>query len=435
MSGSAGWAIGVSLNLIGSIVLNVGTNFMKFGFIIRKQLELRQESSDAAAPLVGNKARTPRIWYVGVVLMVVGGVTVFGSLGFAPQSLLAPLGSIQFVSNVFLGRFLLKERVTSRTIFATCLLMLGSALSVVFGDHEHQEYTLRDLKALYTVGYVVFLIVLLSIAATLHYTFKRYHEYAVKGGPIPPPYHKYVYPLSYCNTSAIIGTQGAIFAKAASHIVSESARGNNQLQYPLSWVFIIGAICGSIFWLVRMNSALKMFDGLFIIPALQVCWIFWMILVGGTYYQEFESLQAWQICGFIISIGIIFTGVYLLVPSDSEEEMRRHSFHDPKLDERQLDTLEKAMGGGDMLQEVEMSSNIHTLREKTESVQNLENLDKERMDAITRYTNIVFNEVRIRASRSFDESPTKIQPSPEKERRDERKDPGSDTDTQPASLA
>ncbi|CAN0282010.1 unnamed protein product, partial [Ectocarpus sp. 4 AP-2014] len=43
----------------------------------------------------------------------------------------------------------------------------------------------------------------------------------------------------------------------------------------------------TIFWLVRMNRALAMFHGLFIIPALQqVFWTFFSVIDGGFYFEE-----------------------------------------------------------------------------------------------------------------------------------------------------
>lgn len=387
---NASWLIGVTMNLLGSIILNVGTNFMKFGFIIKKQLEASEPGPGAdTVGLLDKKVPTPRVWYIGVALMVLGGITVFASLGFAPQSLLAPLGSIQFVSNVFLGRFLLKERVTMRVVVATALLMLGSALSVAFGDHEHQEYNLDKLKHLYTPGYLAYLACLAVLCGALHVTYLKYHERALQGGHMLLPHHKYVYPLSYCNVSAIIGTQGAIFAKAASHIIADTAGGDNQLKFPMSWFFVAGAVGGSIFWLTRMNSALRKFDGLFIIPALQVCWISWILVSAGTYFREFNALAAWQIIGFAASIAIIFAGVFLLVPQDEDEELRRHSFSDPKLDQGKLDALRGVMGGHEMLTEMDLTANIHRLRQKTASLQELTAVDKQRMDAIQRYTNMV----------------------------------------------
>lgn len=52
-----------------------------------------------------------RSWQLGVLLFGVGNVANFVSFGFAAQSLLAALGSIQFVSNVVFGWLVLHEQV------------------------------------------------------------------------------------------------------------------------------------------------------------------------------------------------------------------------------------------------------------------------------------------------------------------------------------
>ena len=57
------------------------------------------------------------------------------SFGFAAQSLLAALGSVQFVSNVVFARFVLGERVTWRVLGATALIVVGCVLLVSFGSH------------------------------------------------------------------------------------------------------------------------------------------------------------------------------------------------------------------------------------------------------------------------------------------------------------
>lgn len=48
--------------------------------------------------------RVRACWCCGAVLLVVGSLVNFASFGFAPQSLLASLGSVQFVSNVVFGK-------------------------------------------------------------------------------------------------------------------------------------------------------------------------------------------------------------------------------------------------------------------------------------------------------------------------------------------
>lgn len=48
--------------------------------------------------------KTKALWYLGAFLLVAGSLVNFASFGFAPQSLLASLGSVQFISNVIFGK-------------------------------------------------------------------------------------------------------------------------------------------------------------------------------------------------------------------------------------------------------------------------------------------------------------------------------------------
>lgn len=52
----------------------------------------------------GSEWKTKALWYLGAMLLVIGSLVNFVSFAFAPQSLLASLGSVQFVSNVIFGK-------------------------------------------------------------------------------------------------------------------------------------------------------------------------------------------------------------------------------------------------------------------------------------------------------------------------------------------
>lgn len=53
------------------------------------------------------------LWYTGAILLVVGSLVNFASFGFAPQSLLASLGSVQFVSNIVFGKVRRESTIAS----------------------------------------------------------------------------------------------------------------------------------------------------------------------------------------------------------------------------------------------------------------------------------------------------------------------------------
>ncbi|KAG5624615.1 hypothetical protein H5410_009833, partial [Solanum commersonii] len=51
-------------------------------------------------------------------------------------SLLAALGSIQFVSNIAFAYFVLNKTVTINVLVATAFIVLGNIFLVAFGNHQ-----------------------------------------------------------------------------------------------------------------------------------------------------------------------------------------------------------------------------------------------------------------------------------------------------------
>ena len=78
----------------------------------------------------------------------------FASFGFAPQMLLASLESVQFVTNVFFGRFFMGRTITYTMYFGTLLTVLGTVLTVEFStDRSAPKDTVNDLVNLWYVGW------------------------------------------------------------------------------------------------------------------------------------------------------------------------------------------------------------------------------------------------------------------------------------------
>ena len=79
-------------------------------------------------------------------------------------------------------------------------------------------------------------------------------------------------------------------------------------------------LASTAFWLTQMNKGLSKFDGLFIIPVLQVFWTFYSIVSGGIYFEEFDAFSPEQMLGFCSGVSVVFVGVYLLAPGGGGEE-------------------------------------------------------------------------------------------------------------------
>ena len=125
------WYFGVFMAVLACFISNLGVNLQKkahIGLLGKSEKERKNYNKQA-------------VWKVGLVLIALGSFADFVALGFAPQSLVAPLGSFTLVSNVFLAPLLLKEKVFARSIIATAIIVVGSTLAVAFASH-----TVRDVR-------------------------------------------------------------------------------------------------------------------------------------------------------------------------------------------------------------------------------------------------------------------------------------------------
>jgi hypothetical protein len=86
-----------------------------------------------------------------------------------------------------------------------------------------------------------------------------------------------------------------------------------------TWLLLVA------YWLTRLDAGLALFPPCFIIPVMQVFFVFFAIICGGIYFQEFVHFKLSQYIGFIAGVLMILGGVYGLAPLD----MRLHVPGDP----------------------------------------------------------------------------------------------------------
>ena len=286
-------------------------------------------------------------WYLGFTLFFIGNVSNFISMGFTAQSLLAGLGSIQFITNVLCSSLILKHPVTTRVLYATFAIVVGNVLIVAFASHHSEQLTVDQLWLLYTdnTPYQVYcaVLVVLILALYVYYKVRVHSAHSHSCKPRRPCTHTRLLccvlcqemkkrlraqreharpgtlaykllPFSYAAISAIIGTQSVLLAKSSSELVRTTLGGNNQFYSPFTYFILTAWITSMVFWLYRMNAALRKFDGVFIIPVLQVVWTLFSIIGGGVYFKEFSRFDHKDTALFTLGVLIVIFGVYLLAP-------------------------------------------------------------------------------------------------------------------------
>eukprot|EP00906_Rhabdomonas_costata_P009845 RCo013880 len=131
MMGVPLWSLGVLLNVAGSLAINLSANLLKFSHRLQKKRRRRRRRLNL--PLVEPEPLSPEalLWGSSVTLFAAGNLLSFASFAYAAQSLLAALGSVQFLSNVVFAAVLLQEHPTAATLGGTLVVTVGNALAVV----------------------------------------------------------------------------------------------------------------------------------------------------------------------------------------------------------------------------------------------------------------------------------------------------------------
>jgi hypothetical protein len=150
------WVVGVSMTLAGSVSITFGTQLQKLAFNWQEQAWLEAvataEAAAVAAGTSGGHEPAPRkpwfklpMWWLGYVFLAIGAISDFAAVGFAAQSLLAPLAASSLIINIVQAPCMLGEVPTAFDMLATLVICAGCTVSVSFADHTTRTYSLEDM--------------------------------------------------------------------------------------------------------------------------------------------------------------------------------------------------------------------------------------------------------------------------------------------------
>lgn len=317
------WVLGVILIILGSLGNNLGNNLVSLGHAETNDQKRKASCADdtelakSTEPSREEVKKSCMSWrLLGTLIFVFGNLFTFASFGFGAQSLLASLESIQFVSNLVFAKYVHNETVTVRMMLATVSIVVGNVLVVIFAEHSAVLYHSTGMIHLYVVNsaYHGYLVCAFVLWAVTNYVYLTYHHSRVKLGKMLWK-HNFLEPFCFAMSSAIVGTQAVLNSKCMSMLIQVSARGEkNEFESWYIWFILVTWIMMVAYWLHRLDKGLELFPPLFIIPVMQVFFVFFAILCGGIYFEEFTHFTASQFIGFIFGVSMILGGVYGLAP-------------------------------------------------------------------------------------------------------------------------
>ncbi|KAK3011346.1 hypothetical protein RJ639_012797 [Escallonia herrerae] len=302
------WVIGAFINLFGSIAINFGTNLLKLGHDEDKVLLIARFSKHCVQVLTkwerdvmsalgcGNK-RT-----AGLLFFALGNCLNFLSFGYAAQSLLAALGSVQFVVMV-----------------ATAFIVLGNIFLVAFGNHQSPVYTPEQLAEKYSnITFLLYCLILVLVVTLHQYLYRRGELLLTVPGHDLKSYWHMLLPFSYAVVSGAVGSYSVLFAKSLSNLLRLSMSSGYKLHSWFMYSMLLLFLSTAGFWMARLNEGLSLFDAILIVPMFQIAWTFFSICTGFVYFQEFQVFDALRTTMFILGMISVFVGISLLASDESK---------------------------------------------------------------------------------------------------------------------
>ena len=273
------------------------------------------------------------MWTGGFAMFTLGTAMSFGAFKFAAQSLLSGLGSVQFLSQVFFSRFILHEKIEQYAYVGVALIISGCIFIVVFGAHGTKNYRPEELAALYGRSeYVCYLLGagFLACVVSLAYSAMKQRIMRDRGQgrfdiAKSTIRERQVLAVFFSIKSALFGTQAVVLAKSLSMLLIQALHPNPAYSNPLfsyqTYFILLGFIGAATFWVTRLNHGLRLFEAVYLIPMMQICWILFSTIAGGIYYEEFIGFGRKEYGAYAVGFICVLVGVALLCPRNDSKSV------------------------------------------------------------------------------------------------------------------
>ncbi|XP_036987001.2 NIPA-like protein 2 isoform X2 [Artibeus jamaicensis] len=286
---------GVFLAILGNLVISISLNIQKYSYLRLAQQEHPRPFFKSA------------LWWCGVALTAVGETGNFAAYGFAPVTLIAPLGCMSVTGSAFISAVFLKENLRASDLLGMTLAFAGSYLLVNFAPNRTQTISARMIQC-YFVGwqFLIYVILEILIFCILLYFHKR------KG-------MKHIVIL--LSLVALLASLTVISVKAVSGMITFSVTDKMQLTYPIFYVMFIIMIASCVFQVKFLNHATRLYNTATVVPVNHVFFTTSAIIAGIIFYKEFLGAAFLTIFIYILGCLLSFLGVFLVTRNREKEHL------------------------------------------------------------------------------------------------------------------
>lgn len=235
-------------------------------------------------------------WWIGITLMAIGEMGNFLAYGFAPASIVAPLGVVALVSNCVIAPIVLHERFRTRDFLGVVIAAAGAVVVVLsakqqnarLGPHELQALILRWEFALYSA-------ITVSVIAVGIWASSKYGKRTV---------------VIDLGLVGLFGGYTALSTKGIASLLSSTTW--HVFTFPITYILAVVLVVTAVMQIRYVNRALQRFSSVQIIPGQYVCFTISVVVGSAVLYRDFETTTASEVGMFVAGCFLTFGGVYLL---------------------------------------------------------------------------------------------------------------------------
>jgi len=235
-------------------------------------------------------------WWLGIVMMTVGETGNFLAYGFAPASIVSPLGVVALISNCLIAPLMLKERFRQRDFWGV-VIAIGGAVTVVLSANT-QEKKLRpdalwgDIKRWEFLVYVAITTVFIVV---LMFASPKYGQRTI---------------LVDLGLVGLFGGYTVLSTKGVASLLSASLY--RAFTYPIMYFLVLILVGSAVMQIRYLNRGLQNFDSTQVIPVQFVLFTLSVIIGSAVLYRDFERTDVDHALKFILGCTLTFGGVYLI---------------------------------------------------------------------------------------------------------------------------
>ncbi|KAJ4341550.1 hypothetical protein N0V95_007168 [Ascochyta clinopodiicola] len=263
-------------------------------------------------------------WWLGIILMTIGEAGNFLAYGFAPASIVSPLGVVALISNCIIAPFMLKERFRWRDAVGVVVAVGGAVTVVLSASDNNPKLGPDEIWGLIKrwefetyLGTTVGVIIVLMVASN------RYGEKNI---------------LIDLGLVGLFGGFTALSTKGVASLLSYTLW--RVITFPVFYLLVAILVGTAVMQIKYINRALQRFDATQVIPVQFVMFTLSVILGSAILYRDFERTSGDDAGKFVGGCALTFSGVWLITSG----RPRRHDDDEDDEEENLDPESEEAIG-------------------------------------------------------------------------------------------